>query len=123
MKEEYHAFRDKMGVMMFVIGASLSLGLHNAQLRSQAHEAFTLTPPFMVGVQIFLCWMLYLYTALALRENVLKVRLQCLAPTLHLAGLAEALLIMCARCTSQPATSPHVKAEGVELECRPIYVV
>ena len=58
---------------MFVTGAALSLGLHNAQLRSQAHEAFSLTPPFMVGVQIFLCWMLYLYTALALRENVLKV--------------------------------------------------
>lgn len=77
-----------MGVMMFVIGASLSLGLHNAQLRSQAHEAFTLTPPFMVGVQIFLCWMLYLYTALALRENVLKVRPQCVAPTLRLAALA-----------------------------------
>ena len=73
MKEEYHAFRDKMGVIMFVTGAALSLGLHNAQLRSQAHEAFSLTPPFMVGVQIFLCWMLYLYTALALRENVLKV--------------------------------------------------
>lgn len=62
-----------MGVIMFVTGAALSLGLHNAQLRSQAHEAFSLTPPFMVGVQIFLCWMLYLYTALALRENVLKV--------------------------------------------------
>ena len=73
LKEEYHAFRDKIGFIMFVTGASLSLGLHNAQLRSQANEAFTLTPPFMVGVQIFLCWMLYLYTALALRENVLKV--------------------------------------------------
>ena len=74
LKEEYHAFRDKMGVLMFVIGASLSLGLHNAQKRSQAHEAFSLTPPFMVGVQMFLCWMLYLYTAFALRENVLKVK-------------------------------------------------
>lgn len=75
-----------MGVIMFVVGASLSLGLHNAQLRSQAHEAFTLTPPFMVGVQVFLCWMLYLYTALALRENVLKVRLQLFAPIRQLTG-------------------------------------
>ena len=73
LKEQYHAFRDKMGVLMYVIGAALSLGLHNAQKRSRANEAFSLTPPFMVGVQMFLCWMLYLYTALALRENVLKV--------------------------------------------------
>lgn len=94
LKEEYHAFRDKMGVIMFVTGAALSLGLHNAQLRSQAQEAFSLTPPFMVGVQMFLCWMLYLYTALALRENVLKVdtqayQEQCLfhsSPHVHVAA-------------------------------------
>ena len=83
MKEEYHAFRDKMAILMSVIGASLSLGLHNAQKRSQAHEAFSLTPPFMVGVQMFLCWMLYLYTALALRENVLKVSSHNALQTTH----------------------------------------
>ena len=42
-----------------------------------AGKPFTLTPPVMVGVQLFLCWLLYLYTAMALRENVLKV-CQCL---------------------------------------------
>ena len=48
------------------------------QVRS-AGEPFSLTPPFMVGVQCFLAWLLYFYTALALRENVLKAR----APAPH----------------------------------------
>ncbi|KAL3148472.1 hypothetical protein ABBQ38_013917 [Trebouxia sp. C0009 RCD-2024] len=107
LKEEYHAFRDKMGVIMFVIGASLSLGLHNAQLRSQAHEAFTLTPPFMVGVQVFLCWMLYLYTALALRENVLKVNGSSIRPWWihhHYWSIATCMILL-----TLPVDSPAVQ--------------
>ncbi len=87
-----------MGVIMFVTGAALSLGLHNAQLRSQAHEAFSLTPPFMVGVQIFLCWMLYLYTALALRENVLKVCKRSLEACLQMAQVLQGPAVFCCSC-------------------------
>lgn len=107
LKEEYHAFRDKMGVIMFVTGAALSLGLHNAQLRSQAQEAFSLTPPFMVGVQMFLCWMLYLYTALALRENVLKVNGSSIRPWWihhHYWSIATCMILL-----TLPVDSPAVQ--------------
>ena len=69
LKEEYHAFRDRMAFMLFTV----SLGLLVADYLRPHSERFTLTPPFMVCVQVFLCWLLYVYTALALRENVLKV--------------------------------------------------
>ena len=51
----------------------LLAGLLRADAVRQAGEPFSLTPPFMVGCQAFLAWLLYFYTALALRENVLKV--------------------------------------------------
>ena len=69
LKEEYHAFRDRIGVLLFASSAALLVADY---LRPHS-ERFSLTPPFMVCVQIFLCWLLYVYTALALRENVLKV--------------------------------------------------
>lgn len=69
LKEEYHAFRDRLGLMLFVFSASLLIA---DQLRPST-EYYSLTPPYMICVQLFLCWLLYVYTALALRENVLKV--------------------------------------------------
>jgi hypothetical protein len=50
------------------------VGLSRADARRKAGEPFSLTPPLMVGAQCFLAWLLYFYTAMALRENVLKVR-------------------------------------------------
>ena len=73
LKEEYHTFRDRSGVMLFGAASVLLVGLLRADAKRQAGEPFSLTPPFMVGVQAFLAWLLYFYTALALRENVLKV--------------------------------------------------
>lgn len=76
MKEEYHGFRDKGAYLLIAASALLLLGLWRAQevSKSGAPGNYTLTPPFMVGVQFFLAWLLYFYTAMALRENVLKVR-------------------------------------------------
>jgi len=50
------------------------VGLSRADARRKAGEPFSLTPPLMVGAQCFLAWLLYFYTAMALRENVLKAR-------------------------------------------------
>ena len=74
LKEEYHTFRDRSGVILFALASVLLVGLLRADAKRKAGEPFSLTPPFMVGVQAFLAWLLYFYTALALRENVLKVR-------------------------------------------------
>lgn len=56
--------------MLFAISSSLLI----VDYLRPHQEHLSLTPPYMVCVQIFLCWLLYAYTALALRENVLKVR-------------------------------------------------
>ena len=80
LKEEYHTFRDRSGVVLFAFASVLLVGLLRADAKRQAGEPFSLTPPFMVGVQAFLAWRLYFYTALSLRENVLKVRRSCASP-------------------------------------------
>ena len=74
LKEEYHAFRDRSGVILFTFAALLLVGLSRADARRKAGEPLSLTPPLMVGAQLFLTWLLYFYTAMALRENVLKAR-------------------------------------------------
>lgn len=70
LKEEYHAFRDRIGLLLFAFSSALLI----VDLLRPHEENFSLTPPYMTCVQLFLCWLLYAYTALALRENVLKVR-------------------------------------------------
>ena len=60
-------------MLLVVLAGLLSTGLAYSQSRAEKSARFTLTPPFMVGVQVYLCWVLYSYTAMALRENVLKV--------------------------------------------------
>ena len=61
--------------MLTFFAASLLFALHRAGFVQERGEAFSLTPPVMVGVQLFLCWLIYFYAAMALREEVLKVRL------------------------------------------------
>jgi hypothetical protein len=73
LKEEYHAFRDKGAVLLCFLATTLLIGLYRADIVAGRPNQYSLTPPFMVGVQLFLGWLLYFYTAMALRENVLKV--------------------------------------------------
>lgn len=75
LKEEYHVFRDRIGWMLFITSSSLLV----ADYLRPHEEGLSLTPPYMVCIQVFLCWLLYVYTALALRENVLKARRSCSA--------------------------------------------
>ena len=93
LKEEYHAFRDRVAMLLVVLAGLLSTGLAYSQSRAEKSARFTLTPPFMVGVQVYLCWVLYSYTAMALRENVLKVR-----GRVHAAGCSMSMRGQCARC-------------------------
>lgn len=72
LKEEYYGFLDRISIILFFFSSTLLLVDH---FRQDAPEQYSLTPPYMACVQVFLCWLLYVYTALALRENVLKVRL------------------------------------------------
>ena len=55
--------------------AALITGLELSLSRMATGASLSLTPPMMVVVQLFLSWLLYWYTAMALRENVLKVSL------------------------------------------------
>lgn len=71
LRTDYHNFRDRAGWTMAVMAGGLQLGLLRAETRAAAGEAHSLAPMFIVGVQLFMCWMVYFYTASALRESVL----------------------------------------------------
>mmetsp|Transcript_16118 Transcript_16118/g.40956 ORF Transcript_16118/g.40956 Transcript_16118/m.40956 type:complete len:371 (-) Transcript_16118:92-1204(-) len=75
VKEEYYHFRNHVGLVLVCVPAVLLLFLHRARvMEMEANRAsYTLTPAIMCAVHMFLAWMLYAYTALALRENVLKM--------------------------------------------------
>lgn len=80
LKEEYYSFLDKISIMLFCFSSALLLVDY---LRPHSSDQFSFTPPYMGCVQLFLCWLLYVYTALALRENVLKVGLPRLKVEMH----------------------------------------
>lgn len=86
LKEEYHAFRDRSAMCLVCFAAALITGLELSLSRMATGASLSLTPPMMVVVQLFLSWLLYWYTAMALRENVLKVRPR---------GSSESLLCTC----------------------------
>jgi hypothetical protein len=66
---------------MFLFALVLRIGIMRARKLFEAHEAFTLAPVTMVGIQLMLCWLLYFYTASALRESVLKLNGKLLSHT------------------------------------------
>jgi hypothetical protein len=70
IKEEYYSFRDSSGVQ-FVLFSSLLLAAHTWTNQRLLKGEPSFVPPIKVGLQAFLCWLLYFYVALSMRENVL----------------------------------------------------
>jgi len=73
IKEEYHAFRNRSAYTMFTFSFLLYLGVLRSRRMAEVQAPLTLLPVVMVGIQLFLCWLLFFYTASALRESVLKI--------------------------------------------------
>ena len=73
IKHEYQAFRNRSAYIMIAFSALLYVGVLRSRRVAEAGEPLTLLPIVMVGMQVFLCWLLFFYTASALRESVLKV--------------------------------------------------
>lgn len=106
LKEEYRSFRSKCAVIMFGFAAVLQLGVKRSELLREANEDLTLLPVVMVGVQLFLCWLLFFYTATALRESVLKINGSRIRPWWiqhHYWSMATCVLML-----SLPIDSPAV---------------
>ena len=106
LKEEYRSFRSKCAVIMFGFAAILQMGVKRSELLREANEELTLLPVVMVGVQLFLCWLLFFYTASALRESVLKINGSRIRPWWiqhHYWSMATCVLML-----SLPIDSPAV---------------
>ncbi|KAI3429588.1 hypothetical protein D9Q98_005674 [Chlorella vulgaris] len=106
LKDEYQRFRNRSAYTMIAIAGSLLGGLIRAKALSDAHEQFSLTPVLIVGCQVFLCWLLYFYTASAMRESVLKVNGSHIRPWWihhHYWSVATSMLML-----SLPVDSPSV---------------
>ncbi|EFN59747.1 hypothetical protein CHLNCDRAFT_59538 [Chlorella variabilis] len=106
LKEEYHRFRNRSAYSMVAIAGTLLVGMMRAKAVAEAHEQFTLTPLLIVGCQLFLCWLLYFYTASAMRESVLKVNGSHIRPWWihhHYWSISTAMLML-----SLPVDSPSV---------------
>jgi hypothetical protein len=106
LKEEYHRFRNNSAYIMTAFAGLIQAGLMRAKAKAEAHEAFTLTPLLIVGCQFFLCWLLYFYTASAMRESVLKVNGSHIRPWWihhHYWSIGTAMLML-----SLPVDSPSV---------------
>lgn len=104
LKEEYHTFRNRSAYLMFAFSVLLHLGIAWTKARIEANEAFTLTPVILVGIQFYLCWLLYFYSATALRESVLKCNGSSIRPWWihhHYWSIATCMLML-----SLPVDSP-----------------
>ncbi|WPT10900.1 Transmembrane protein 120-like protein [Picochlorum sp. SENEW3] len=106
LKEEYRTFRSNCAVIMFVFAAVLQLGVSRSEKMRLQNEQLTMLPVVMAGVQLFLCWLLFFYTATAMRESVLKVNGSRIRPWWiqhHYWSMATCVLML-----SLPIDSPAV---------------
>ena len=106
LKDEYRDFRSNCAIIMFVFAALLQIGVFRSEKLRKANEELSLLPLVMVGVQFFLCWLLFFYTATALRESVLKVNGSKIRPWWiqhHYWSMATCVLML-----SLPIDSPAV---------------
>eukprot|EP00892_Ulva_mutabilis_P003293 jgi/Ulvmu1/1335/UM011_0063.1 len=82
LKREYHTFRARVAQAMLVLAALLIAGMWQAENKSSWPETpllravqgalrYSFSPLIMFGVQVFLVFMVYVYTSMAAREGVL----------------------------------------------------
>ncbi|KAL1823973.1 hypothetical protein DCAR_0311993 [Daucus carota subsp. sativus] len=106
VKEEYNSFRDRTA-LLFLVFPLLLLGL-----RSWTWDGCLPALP----VQLYQAWLLFLYTGLALRENILRVNGSDIRPWWiyhHYCAMAMALISMTWEIEKQPDCSQ--KQKGVQL--------
>ncbi|PWA65057.1 TMPIT-like protein [Artemisia annua] len=109
VKEEYYSFRDRTAYL-FLIFPSLLLGL-----RSWLWDGCFPALP----VQLYQAWLLFLYTGLALRENILRVNGSDIRPWWiyhHYCAMAMALISLTWEIERQPDCAQ--KQKGIQLFLR-----
>ncbi|KAK9051671.1 hypothetical protein SSX86_028299 [Deinandra increscens subsp. villosa] len=109
VKEEYYRFRDRTAYL-FLFFPSLLL-----VLRSQVWDGCFPALP----VQLYQAWLLFLYTALALRENILRVNGSDIRPWWiyhHYCAMGMALISLTWEIEKQPDCAQ--KQKGIQLFLR-----
>ncbi|KAJ0682264.1 hypothetical protein HanRHA438_Chr16g0769161 [Helianthus annuus] len=109
VKEEYYSFRDRTAYL-FLFFPSLLLVLRS-QLWGGCFPA--------LPVQIYQAWLLFLYTALALRENILRVNGSDIRPWWiyhHYCAMGMALISLTWEIEKQPDCA--LKQKGIQLFLR-----
>ena len=82
LKEEYYQFRDRMTLVYVFAPLALLLG-YSERVRPRALDATQigyLRAFYPIALQLYWVWLLYFYTALALRENILRVNGSTIRP-------------------------------------------
>ncbi|BBH03569.1 TMPIT-like protein [Prunus dulcis] len=106
VKEEYNAYRDRTALLFLLFPATLLI------LRSWLWDGCLPTFP----VQAYQAWLLFLYTGLALRENILRVNGSDIRPWWiyhHYCAMFMALVSLTWEIKGQPDCSQ--KQRGVQL--------
>ncbi|WOK97161.1 transmembrane protein 120 [Canna indica] len=106
VKEEYNSYRDRTAFIFLVFPSTLLM------LRSWAWEGCFPALP----VQLYQAWLLYLYTTLALRENILRVNGSDIRPWWiyhHYCAMLMALISLTWEIKGQPDCA--YKQRGVQL--------
>lgn len=106
VKEEYNSFKDRTALLFLVFPLLL------LWLRSWTWDGCLPALP----VQLYQAWLLFLYTGLALRENILRVNGSDIRPWWiyhHYCAMAMALISMTWEIEKQPECSQ--KQRGVQL--------
>ncbi|OVA09401.1 TMPIT-like [Macleaya cordata] len=107
IKEEYNSYRDRTAFLFLLFPSALLL------LRSWIWNGCLPTLP----VQLYQAWLLFLYTSLALRENVLRVNGSDIRPWWiyhHYCAMMMALVSLTWEIKGQPDCA-HKQQRGVQL--------
>ena len=105
LKEEYYAFRDKTVGIFVAAPTVLLLGMHRARAVQAVDGEATFFPVLGSGIQLYVAWMLYFYTSVALRENVLVMNGSNIRPWWiqhHYISIVVGLLMLTMPVESEP---------------------